>query len=112
MKTVNLALHRNRGVTTHHHLTEEIIDKYQSVYAWYIGLYKDIELQSVWKVPPHLLEPLFLEWRKRIRQQGGRPLNNPKIPLRYVFQGTCVYRQVTDDRQPLFSGLEPPDGWT
>lgn len=92
LKTINLALNRNRGITTHHHLTKEIMDKYRAVKAWYIAIYEGIELSQIWKVEPSLLEPLFQEWSARLDENGNQPLNNPKIPIRYVKRGQLVYQ--------------------
>lgn len=91
LKTVNLSLNPRAGVTTHHHITKEIIAKYRSV-TWYIGLYKGIELVEIWKVHPSIFEELFVSWEKWIDDNNGQPRNNPKIPLRYVRKGECVYR--------------------
>lgn len=91
LKTINRSLRKNAGITTHHHLTKEIIDKYRKVKAWYIAIYERIELIQIWKVLPSLLEPVFLKWEGQIDEQYGRPLNNPKIPLRYVRTGELVY---------------------
>ncbi len=92
LKTINLALNRNRGITTHHHLTKEIVDKYRAVKAWYIATYEGIELSQVWKVEPSILEPLFQQWTTRLDENGNQPLNNPKIPIRYVTKGQLVYQ--------------------
>lgn len=91
LKTINLSLNPRAGVTTHHHLTKEIIKKYRKV-TWYIGLYESIELIEIWKVHPSKLERLFSTWEKWIDEHNGQPSNNPKIPLRYVRGGERVYR--------------------
>jgi transcriptional regulator with XRE-family HTH domain len=91
LKTINLALNPRAGITTHHHLTKEIIEKYRTV-TWYFGLYEGIELIEIWKVHPSWLEELFTAWEKWIDDHHGQPCNNPKIPLRYVRKGERVYR--------------------
>jgi transcriptional regulator with XRE-family HTH domain len=91
LKTINLSLNPNAGITTHHHLTKEIIEKYRTV-TWYIGLYEGIELIEIWKVHPSQMEELFTAWERWIDDHGGQPRNNPKIPLRYVRRGERVYR--------------------
>jgi transcriptional regulator with XRE-family HTH domain len=91
LKTINLSLNPNAGITTHHHLTKEIIKKYRTV-TWYIGLYEGIELIEIWKVHPSQLEELFASWEKWIDDHNGQPRNNPKIPLRYVRKGERVYK--------------------
>ncbi|GAA5530995.1 helix-turn-helix domain-containing protein [Herpetosiphon gulosus] len=89
LKTVNRALRKGAGITTHHHLNRDIIAKYRAVKAWYIAIYEGIELIEIYKVPSALLEPLFTTWEQKIDQSG--PINNPKIPIRYVHQGERVY---------------------
>ena len=91
LKTINLSLNPHAGVTTHHHMTKEIIEKYRSV-IWYIGTYEAIELIEIWKVHPSQLEELFTSWEKWIDDHDGQPRNNPKIPLRYVRKGERVYK--------------------
>jgi transcriptional regulator with XRE-family HTH domain len=89
LKTINRALRKNAGITTHHHLNKEILKKYRSVKAWFIAFYEGVELKEIWKVLPSELEPLFQQWEQKIEVTG--PLNNPKIPLRYVHKGERVY---------------------
>lgn len=91
LKTINLSLNPRAGITTHHHMTKEIIEKYRSV-TWYIGTYEGIELTEIWKVHPSQLEELFASWEKWIDDHDGQPRNNPKIPLRYVRRGERVYK--------------------
>jgi transcriptional regulator with XRE-family HTH domain len=89
LKTINRSLRKNAGITTHHHLNKGIIDKYRAVKAWYIAIYEGIELKEIYKVIPEQLEELFVNWEKKIEAVG--PLNNPKIPIRYVHKGQLVY---------------------
>ncbi|MEO8608205.1 MAG: helix-turn-helix domain-containing protein [Chloroflexota bacterium] len=90
LKTINRALNKNAGVTTHHHLNRDIIEKYRSVKAWYVAMYESIELVEIYRVEPSVLEPLFQEWEKRVLTEG--PLNNPKISInKYVKKGDLVY---------------------
>jgi len=90
LKTINRALNKNAGVTTHHHLNKDIIEKYRKVKAWYIAMYEGIELVEIYRVDPSILEPLFNEWEKRVETDG--PLNNPKISInKYVRKGELVY---------------------
>jgi hypothetical protein len=90
LKTVNRSLAPNRGITTHHHLNKQIIDKYRMVKAWYIAIYEGIDLVQIYRVEPSILEPLFQKWEMEIETRGIE-LNNPKIPMRYVTQGKLVY---------------------
>lgn len=93
LKTLNISLGRNRGVTTHHHLNLAILAKYRAVHAWYIALYDGIVLQEIYRLTPIELEPLFAVWEQRISAGGPNfSLNNPKIPIRFVREnGTRVY---------------------
>ncbi len=94
LKTINRALNKNAGVTTHHHLNKDIIEKYRMVKAWYIAIYEGIELIEIYRVQPEILEPLFQEWEKRVQVEG--PLNNPKISInKYVKKGELVYPKDT-----------------
>lgn len=90
LKTVNLALNARAGITTHHHLNKDILDKYRQVRAWYIAIYSGIELQEIYRVTPADLEPIFSTWEEKIARTGQQ-LNNPKIPMRLVRQGERVY---------------------
>ncbi|NJO83989.1 MAG: helix-turn-helix domain-containing protein [Blastochloris sp.] len=89
LKTINRSLRKNAGITTHHHLTKDILDKYRAVKAWYIAIYEGVELKEIYKVLPTALEPLFKEWEEKSLARG--PINNPKIPMRYVLAGERVY---------------------
>lgn len=90
LKTINTALNKNAGVTTHHHLNLDILNKYRTVKAWYIAIYHSIELREIYRVEPAILEPLFQVWEKRIQTEGA--LNNPKISIpKYIKKGQLVY---------------------
>ncbi len=90
LKTINISLNRNAGVTTHHHLNEIILEKYRQVEAWYIGIYEGITLKEIYKVLPDILEPKFKEWEDKLKKRNAA-INNPKIPLKLVRQGQLVY---------------------
>ncbi|MGI4790624.1 MAG: helix-turn-helix domain-containing protein [Janthinobacterium lividum] len=90
LKTINRALNKNAGITTHHHLNKDILHKYRAVKAWYIALYEGVVLKEIYKLPPAQLEPLFQAWETKT-EATGTALNNPKIPMRYVKQGKRVY---------------------
>ncbi len=92
LKTLNVSLGANRGVTTHHHLNLGILAKYRSVRAWYIAIYEGILLREIYRLTPSDLEPVFETWEKRLVASGNRPLNNPKIPIAFVRRnGTRVH---------------------
>lgn len=91
LKTINRSLNKNAGVTTHHHLTTDIINKYRAVKAWYIAIYEGVELKEIYKVLPEQLEGLFQKWEEKLATQNHQPLNNPKIPMHIVRKGERVY---------------------
>ncbi len=96
LKTINRALNKNAGITTHHHLTKDIINKYRAVKAWYIAIYEGVELREIYKVLPHQLEEVFQKWEKRL-DRDNQPINNPKIPMALVRKGEKVYPVDDDD---------------
>jgi hypothetical protein len=107
LKTVNIALGKSRGITTHHHLNFGILDKYRKVAAWYIALYDGITLQSIYRLTPAQLEPFFSGWEQRLRATGV-PINNPKIPLRFVLDsGSLVYPTLTQGQAVLLPPSSP-----
>jgi Restriction endonuclease PvuII len=81
LKSVNIALQRQ--VTTHHHLNPVILAKYRKV-NWIIAVYRNIELLCIYRMTPADLEPLFSRWEGKWHADGGRDINNPKIPLDFV----------------------------
>jgi hypothetical protein len=101
LKTVNLALNARAGITTHHHLNREIIQKYRNVRAWYVAIYLGIELQEIYRVAPAEIEPIFQQWEQKIAATGSA-LNNPKIPMRLIRAARRVYPQ------PMSSPPDPP----
>lgn len=92
LKTLNISKGKSRGVTTHHHLNLGILAKYRAVRAWYIALYQGITIYRIYRITPSELAPIFDEWEQRLRDTGNTPINNPKIPIRFVtMYGTLVY---------------------
>ncbi len=89
LKTINRALNKSAGITTHHHLNQDILSKYRAVQAWYIAIYEGIELIEIYKVLPSILEIKFQEWESKLVKQDS--INNPKIPMKLVRQGELVY---------------------
>lgn len=90
LKTVNISGKPSAGITTHHHLNLDILNKYRRVKAWYVSLYAGIELQEIYRISPAELEPVFAQWEQKIRSTGQQ-LNNPKIPMRVVRAAQRVY---------------------
>ncbi len=81
MKSVNTDLTKN--FSTHHHINPTILNKYRQV-DWIFAVYSGIELQSIYIVTSDKLEFFFKAWEVKWHNNGGRDINNPKIPLSYV----------------------------
>ena len=76
LKTVNVLL--TRSFSTHHHLNPTILAKYRKVKAWYLSVYRGIELVEIYRIEPHQLElDFFAKWEKKWTDSGGRDINNP-----------------------------------
>lgn len=89
LKSVNIDLQRQ--VTTHHHLNPTILGKYRQV-DWIFAVYKNIELVAIYLMTPADLEPLFSKWEKKWHADGGKDINNPKVPLDFVAKhGKLLY---------------------
>jgi len=112
LKSVNTDL--TKSFSTHHHINPTIISKYRKV-DWIFAVYCGIELQSIYIAGADKLEPHFEKWERQWHEEGGKDINNPKIPLAFVVaQGTLLYgspppaKMVTgkpvkkDERQPPF----------
>ena len=104
LKTINRALNKNAGITTHHHLNQDILKKYRAVTAWYIAIYEGVKLQEIYKVRTIILEPLFQQWEQKIID-NDIALNNPKIPLRFVRSGEKVYPNDVPQTQQVIDLL-------
>jgi hypothetical protein len=81
LKSVNVLL--TKSFSTHHHLNPTIIAKYRQV-DWIFAIYQGIELESIYHLTPQALEPYFAKWEQKWHQDGGKDINNPKVPLSYV----------------------------
>lgn len=89
MKSVNIAL--TRSFSTHHHMNPTIIAKYREV-DWIFAVYRNIELISVYLMTRKEMEPFFAKWETKWNDEGGKHINNPKIPLSYVIDhGTQLW---------------------
>jgi transcriptional regulator with XRE-family HTH domain len=85
-----------KGFSTHHHMNPVIIDKYRKV-DWIFAIYSGIELQEIYLLKPADLEFYYSKWITKWHTDGGKDINNPKIPMKYVQrEGTCVYRKSPD----------------
>lgn len=81
LKSVNVSL--TRSFSTHHHMNPTIIEKYRKV-DWIFAVYRGIEILEIYKLTPGNLEPYFSDWEAKWHKDGGKDINNPKIPLKYV----------------------------
>lgn len=95
-----------KGFSTHHHLNPTILAKYRQV-DWIFAIYDNIEIDSIYLLDPQQLEPWFALQEARWHASGGRDINNPKIPLRFVLEhGTLLWRGPLIGDSPA----EPPLG--
>lgn len=91
LKSVNVLL--TKSFSTHHHMNPVILAKYRQV-DWLLAIHEGIELQEIYRMKPAMLEPYFSKWETRWHESGGRDINNPKIPVKFVVErGELVYRK-------------------
>jgi len=89
LKSVNIAL--TKSFSTHHHINPRIIDKYRQV-DWIFAVYRGINLLAIYKLTPPALEHFYIQWEEKWHSKGGKDINNPKIPLKYVIEhGELLY---------------------
>ena len=81
LKSVNTDL--TQSFSTHHHMNPTIINKYKQV-DWIFAVYEGIELKRIYQLAPSDLDLYFTKWEKKWHDDGGKDINNPKIPLKYV----------------------------
>lgn len=90
LKSVNVLLTKN--FSTHHHMNPVIISKYRQV-DWIFAVYEGIKLRSLHQLTPQDLEPYYVKWSKKWHMDGGKDINNPKIPLKFVLEnGQTIYQ--------------------
>ena len=90
LKSVNT--HLTKSFSTHHHINPRIIEKYRQV-DWIFAVYGGIILQSIYQLTPPMLEPYYQKWEQKWHAEGGKDINNPKIPLKYVRElGVLIYQ--------------------
>jgi hypothetical protein len=90
LKSVNIEL--TRSFSTHHHMNPTIIAKYRQV-DWIFAIYSHIEIRTIYRLKPLDLEPFYRKWEEKWYSSGGKDINNPKIPVRYVEQhGELLYQ--------------------
>ena len=89
LKSVNIAL--TKSFSTHHHMNPTIIAKYRKV-PWIFAVYRGIELLEIYRLEPSDMEPWYRKWEDKWHADGGKDINNPKVPLTYVReQGKKLY---------------------
>lgn len=94
LKSVNIEL--TKGFSTHHHMNPVIIAKYRKV-PWVFAIYRNITLVAVYVLQPKDLEVFYDKWEKKWHDDGGKDINNPKIPVKYVETvGTRLYTAPQD----------------
>ncbi len=90
LKSVNVLL--TRSFSTHHHMNPTIIAKYRKV-DWVFAVYESIELKEIYLLTPERMEPFYAKWEDKWHRDGGKDINNPKIPLSYVRDnGDLIFR--------------------
>jgi len=96
LKSVNRSL--TQSFSTHHHLNPTIVSKYRQV-DWYFAVYEGIELIALYMLTAQKLEPYFSAWEKKWHESGGKDINNPKIPLKFVESvGTLIHEVKSQPR--------------
>lgn len=89
LKSVNYDL--TKSFSTHHHMNPTIIAKYRQV-PWVFAIYRGITIQSIYHLEPRDLDFYFDAWETKWHQDGGKDINNPKIPVKYVMEhGKLIY---------------------
>ncbi len=102
LKTVNILL--TQSFSTHHHLNPTILSKYRDVKAWYFSIYRGIELVEIYCMRPSELErDYFTPWERKWHAAGGRDINNPKIPVKYVRQAAKLVFAQEQMGEPIYA---------
>ncbi|AXG71280.1 type-2 restriction enzyme PvuII [Kordia sp. SMS9] len=95
LKSVNIKL--TKSFSTHHHMNPTIIEKYRKV-DWIFAVYEGIEIIEIYRLKPKDIEPYYSKWEEKWHRDGGKDINNPKIPLKYVRSvGQLIY-SIGDDK--------------
>ena len=99
LKSVNIEL--TKGFSTHHHMNPKIISKYRKV-PWLFAVYRHIALESVYRLDQREMEHWYSKWERKWHDEGGRDINNPKIPVTYVVK----HGQLLHGTLPVLVGPE------
>ena len=103
LKSVNVLL--TKSFSTHHHMNPVIISKYRKV-DWIFAVYESIELKEIYRLTPEHLEPYYSVWETKWYKDGGKDINNPKIPLRYVRENGQLLYSMQEDGVFRFTELK------
>jgi Restriction endonuclease PvuII len=107
LKTVNIRL--TRSFSTHHHMNPTIIAKYRQV-SWIFAVYEGIEIKTIFLMTPADLEPYYKRWETKWHADGGKDINNPKIPLKFVEEhGRLLYENIAAPGATMMEPLSPPN---
>ena len=107
LKSVNIRL--TRSFSTHHHMNPTIIGKYRRV-SWIFAVYEGIEIKTIFLMTPADLEPYYQRWEQKWNADGGKDINNPKIPLRFVEEnGKLLYENISVPGADVLQPLTAPD---
>lgn len=112
LKSVNIDL--TKGFSTHHHMNPNIIRKYREV-PWIFAIYRNISLEAIYILTTENMEPFYQKWEKKWHDDGGKDINNPKIPVKYVISsGSLIFGKEPEltrkkvKKQPEdLAGFEP-----
>lgn len=96
LKSVNIKL--TKSFSTHHHMNPVIIEKYRQV-DWIFAVYEGIELIEIYRLSPENLDPYYKKWTDKWHERGGRDINNPKIPLKFVMNNGILLYKTNDDKK-------------
>ncbi|WP_367155521.1 hypothetical protein [Methylomonas sp. HYX-M1] len=93
LKSVNRLL--TKSFSTHHHMNPTIIAKYKQV-DWVFAIYEGIELLYIYLLTPSQLMPFYDKWESKWHADGGKDINNPKIPMTYVMEhGKLIFSNIS-----------------
>ena len=66
-------------------MNPDIISKYRKV-DWIFAVYQNIELVCIYFLTPAQMGSFYEKWERKWHDEGGKDINNPKIPLSYVVE--------------------------
>lgn len=102
LKSVNIKL--TKSFSTHHHMNPTIIAKYRKV-DWIFAVYEGIEIQKIYLLTPQDLEYYYHKWETKWHADGGKDINNPKIPLRFVVEHGKLIFEIPPTKELFLSPI-------